>query len=268
MGVNKIYNTEGVPSARIVNDHDFDIAMGLIAYKRRFSRFGFNSDVNTEEDIWSGGGLYPWPETAERFRVAANGDPADDVNGDGARNVIIQYLDEDWLQKIEILDTAGASASAFTVGKGYRLIRAFNTKVGLFGGKNIGIIKIEHENTDAVIGHISAGQGITQMSQYTVPANEFGFLFNLLMTVSTGNAGNIKVFTRLNANNLVAPFGATHLAASFDDIIGTIPKSGISARIAPFTDIWFTGEKVSGGGNASFSINYDLRLVETSFLVE
>jgi hypothetical protein len=77
--------------------HDFLQAVGLgqVPGYRRVTAIGNNPDLDTAtlpEDIWSGGGQYPWMTGATALEVVS--DSANDAAaGTGARTVTINGLD-------------------------------------------------------------------------------------------------------------------------------------------------------------------------------
>lgn len=58
-------------------------------------KFGDNPAVGTTyEIIESGGGVYPWPTSAQPVRIRAGGNAADTAGGAGARSILVTGLDE------------------------------------------------------------------------------------------------------------------------------------------------------------------------------
>ena len=74
-----------------------------VLYSSRFKRghlfvqkFGSNNAVAGSEDVWTGGGTYPWPSTAEELEIGSTS-ANDTSNGTHARTVNVQGLDENWM---------------------------------------------------------------------------------------------------------------------------------------------------------------------------
>lgn len=81
--------------------YDFLIAVGLgqVPGYRRITALGNNPDVDTAgpEDVWSGGGLYPWMTTATALEIVS--DSASDTSaGTGARTVLVNGLDANFVE--------------------------------------------------------------------------------------------------------------------------------------------------------------------------
>lgn len=76
--------------------YDFLMAVGLgqVPGYRRITALGNNPDMDTgaAEDVWTGGGIYPWPTGSTALEIVS--DSANDAAvGTGARTVTINGLD-------------------------------------------------------------------------------------------------------------------------------------------------------------------------------
>ena len=76
---------------------ELQIARGHIEGHKHQFKFGHNAAVSdTEETIWSQGGLYAYPPGAQQMTLSSSSDDDTANEGTGARTVEIQGLDADY----------------------------------------------------------------------------------------------------------------------------------------------------------------------------
>ena len=246
---------------RYIFDQLQQIAEGLDPKRSLVHKFGANGDVGgTAEDIWTPGGVYPWPEAAETVRIKAGGDATDTAAGDGARSVTIEGLDENWAEVSETVVTAGAGASDPTTATFIRVFRAFVATVGVYGAANTAAIQIENTTSTDVIGYIGAGLGQTEMSQYTIPAGKKGYLLGIEATVDSAQSADLRMWQRQDADDVTVPFTPKRLVTRFlalETAADRVVKASI--EFLAKTDIWIDG--TSGGASSLVAASYDLVLV-------
>jgi hypothetical protein len=134
----------------------------------RVAALGNNPDVDTvsAEDIWSGGGAYPWMTGATSLEVVS--DSANDAAlGTGARTCIINGLDVLYAERAISVTLSGTTPVALTTPL-YRINSALITSAGS-GKTNAGSITIRDAGGGTTRALIPAGYGITRQSQFTVP---------------------------------------------------------------------------------------------------
>lgn len=246
---------------RVANDPFLDFSRGVVSGIETFRRFGANPNISTSsEDIWTVGGKYPWPTTAETLRIKAGGDANDAAAGTGAREVVVTYLDENWTQQSETLVTAGALASATTSGTAYRCIRAYVSKSGTYGGNNIGNVVIENSTSLQVVAQMGVGFGQTQLSMYTVPAGKTAYMKRIHFTVDSTKTADMSLYQRRDADVIAPPYTASRLVFILAGLQGD--HTSVFNSLIEFpakTDIWCEGKLSSGNGGVEAS--YDLFLV-------
>lgn len=245
-----------------LDQESMNIPLGRITGTSSQHKFGANVSVGTtREDIWSAGGIYPWPVTAETVRIKVGGNAADTVDGAGARSITIEGLDENWEIATETLVTAGASASAATSTTFYRVYRVHVETSGTYTGVNTGIITIENTTSTDVLAEIQAAYGQTQMTQYTVPANKKALLYLPSVTIGTNQRGNARLLQRQNADTLSAPFSAKRVLFEADAFVGSRDFLGVfPILIQEKTDLWADG--VAEASTASINFSYAIVLIE------
>jgi hypothetical protein len=129
-------------------------------------KFGFNSDVDGIEDIWDGGGAYPFPAAAATTTVVSNS-TQDITAGNGAITLSVDGLDANYMPLTETATLNGTG----TVTLDNQFLRVFRMKVETAGssGVNVGTITCAHGAT--TIAQIGATYGQTLMAVYTIPAS-------------------------------------------------------------------------------------------------
>lgn len=252
----------GQPYPMPIDDPFLDIARGVRAKVSSVHKFGANGSVGTvEEDIWTPGGIYPWPTAAETVRVKAGGDANDDAAGTGARKVMIEGLDSSFNAVSEEVTLAGASASSPTSASFRRINRAYVTEVGTYTGTNAGQIQIENTTSLAVLADIAASDGQTEMSMYTVPNNFMAYLVGQTVTISGTKDGDARFWQRPGANDVTVPFQAKRIVAKVDGLTGEFEEPFRAyVEFAAMTDLWWSG--VVDATTTRIATTYDLILVD------
>lgn len=213
------------------------------------------------EDVWTPGGIYTgWLTTASAVRIKAGGNAADTALGLGATSIKIYGLDSNWNLATEVIATAGASASSATTTNFIRVYRVQSAGVGVYGAKNTGAIEVE-TTAGATVAYMEPDTGESQQTMFTIPDNYVGYLSRYEVDVEDANTAEVRLFERLDADIVVAPFGPSSIIAHTLDFTGleTIVYDSMPALPAR-TDIWVDAKRVSGGGNTIVDINYDILL--------
>jgi len=156
------------PSGAIIRNYDLDVGFGVVPGVRRVSAAGNNPDIDTgPEDIWTGGGLYPWLTTATALEIVSDS-AADAADGTGSRTVLINGLTAEFVEVSQTVTLNGLTAVAIPTSL-YRVQSAIVVTAGS-GRVNAGMLSIRDAGGGTVRGILQAGYGITRQSQFTVPA--------------------------------------------------------------------------------------------------
>lgn len=179
-----------------------DVGFGIVGNARRVTALGHNPDVDTgaAEDIWSGGGLYPWmasPTSLELFSENS----ADTAVGTGARTVLINGLDAAYNEVQIVLPLNGGTVALPT-----QLIRINSALIMSAGsGKiNAGNILVRDSGGGTTRAIIPASYGITRQSQFTVPAGwtlqivSILMCFNRLASGAAARSATLATFIQSN----------------------------------------------------------------------
>lgn len=155
-------------------DYALEVAKGNIPGTTGVNKFGVNLSVtaDTMEDVWDGGGTYPFPTIVDITHISQD---ADQVAMRGG-NIEVQGLDENWelvIQTIPLDVTNTTTAVVLTT----PLLRCFRMKVmiDVVGDQDIRAHNVGDTATYAII---TAGNNQTLMALYTVPAGKSAYITN------------------------------------------------------------------------------------------
>lgn len=151
-------------------DYFSQIGFGLVPNLTRITALGNNPDVDTgslPEDIWTGGGAYPWMTAATALEIVSS-DANDAAAGTGARTVSISGLDINYVAVTQVVTLNGTTAVAIPSSL-FRINSALIMSAGS-GKVNAGTLTIRDSGAGTTRAIIPLGYGITRQSIYTVPA--------------------------------------------------------------------------------------------------
>jgi hypothetical protein len=251
-----------VKLSRLINSPEQDRNFGLVGYEEAKRKFGLNEAIGgTFEDVWAEGGAYPLIQTATTVRVQAGGDVNDTAAGTGARTITVIGLDENWNEAEEDLTLAGASASASTTTTFIRINRVLVKTVGTYGGSNTGIIRVEDTAaTVGVLAHIPVGLGITFQAMVAVPAGKTAYVTEIKISVGQGNSADVRLWT-IEDGSLTFP--VKKYESAVEDFSGYQPdKLETYLKFTEKETIGFDAKRVTGGGSARVSVEYDYILID------
>lgn len=157
-------------------DYFTDVAFGLVNGHRRVITRGNNPDIDAAEDVWSGGGDYPWMTAATSLEVVSDS-AADAAAGAGARTVLISGLNAAYQE----ISTTVTLNGLTPVAVGQQFFRINNVDITSAGsGKiNAGNINVRDAGAGTVRAIVPTGYGTDRQSQFTVPA---GYSFAIHQT--------------------------------------------------------------------------------------
>lgn len=160
-------------------DYMLEISKGNISGTSKINKFGGNTNVaaDTEEDVWSGGGTYPWPETALMTTMSQTTDQV------AMRGAEIEWigLDANW-DEITVLVNLDASDTTTPVTLPTPMIRCFRGDVN---ANVVGDSDIRLHNAAETVDYaiIVAGLNQTTMALYTVPRGKTAYITQYYCTV-------------------------------------------------------------------------------------
>ncbi len=165
---------------------------------RRVTGLGNNPIVasgTVPEDVWSGGGIYPWLTTSTALEAISDS-ASDTAAGIGARTISLSCLDGNYVELAsQVITLNGLTPVAFSV-PCFRTQQSLVISAGS-NQTNVGNINIRDVGGGTVRAIIPAGYGITKQSQYTVPAGHTLQVVSLYIAAlkSTGAALSIDMAT-------------------------------------------------------------------------
>jgi len=150
---------------------------------------------------------------ATALRIKAGGNANDTADGTGARSVRLTGLDASGDIVTEIIETAGASASAATEAQFIRLFDAEVVDSGTYGtqaaGSHAGDIVIENAagGTDwAKIPVNGFPTASTSNVSYTIPRGYTGFIEGISIAVEGAKSADVLMLSRGGALDTEAPY--------------------------------------------------------------
>lgn len=153
------------------------------------SKFGQNPDVDGEEDIWGGGGLYTGTPTgsAETIEVFSS-DANDTAAGTGARTVRLLGLDSNFNEITEDV-TLNGTTPVETTQLFTRCPRQYVLTAGS-GGTSAGSITMRHSTTTTnVFSVMQAGRNQSTIACYTIPDGHVGLVRRLAFRIHRESGG-------------------------------------------------------------------------------
>lgn len=153
------------------------VSLGLIPGYTRVGALGNNPDVDTgtlPEDVWSGGGVYPWPTGLVSLEVLSSS-ASDTSAGTGARTITLNCLDSSYVAFTQVITLNGTSVVSIPT-QVFRLNSVVVASVGS-NTTNVGDITVRRTGGGITQALIPAGVSSTRQACYTVPAG-----FSLIMT--------------------------------------------------------------------------------------
>ena len=245
------------PDPDDVRDFYFQVAKGTIDNHFVINKFGINLNISSDtQDIWEGGGFYPWPASATTTTIVST-NTNDTSAGTGARTVQVYGLIDTsgvWTKADETATMNGTTA--VTLSNSY--IRVFRAIVRTAGssGENAGDLQIKHSST--VIAEITSAFNQTLMAIYTTPSNTTSCIVDWYSEVSRVAGATGAKFAQMQLR--IRPFGEVFqvkdVRLSTSD---SAPVRGLKAPVVVFgekTDILVRADSDSQntGVSAGFQI--------------
>lgn len=157
-------------------DFAIRVALGKVPGWARVTSLGHLPSVTqatAPQDIWTGGGIYPWLTGATLVKMRSTSS-ADAPGGAGAQSARVNAIEDGTYLEKPVTVTLNGTTYVNLVDP----IGACNGLLGMLPGvanafcTNVGDIELRRQDNDALLAVIPAGIGISQQSQFTVPAGK------------------------------------------------------------------------------------------------
>ncbi len=237
------------------------IAAGLISGVSIVNKFGRNPDVDSgsvPEDVWGGGGVYPFLSSAETI-TAVSDSALDTSAGAGARTIEVQGLDSNY--ELQTEDVILNGTTAVTLASQY--LRIFRSRVLTAGTGEVNAGTITIAGTTQTQAVVSIGQGQTLMAIYTVPAGKTAYLkkiYSSLLRFDSVQETAIKFLLQVRPHG--GAWNVKHTWGSKTDGDGSYNRDWLGGLvISEKADIRVRVE-YSSSNNADVSSGFGLLLVD------
>lgn len=245
---------------RLYSSLFYEVARGNVTGASFVSKFGRNEDVDVTEEIiaFNGGSVTPFPTSAGTIE-AISSSTDDAAAGTGARKIIVQGLDENWLEVEEELTMNGTSASTASTNQFIRVNRVYVSEAGSYSsiaGSNVGNISVRFSSAGSVFVVVAAGSGQSESSVYSVAADKHCYLKYFRLNVASTKTATIKFYKRENADDVTVPVSSPRLLRGFGGVAGQQDSDyELTVSFPGKTDIYITG---ANGTSTEISASYDL----------
>lgn len=229
-----------------------EVAKGNIDNHSLIRRYGKNSAIAaTEEDIWTGGGLYSYQTSAQSLEILS-GSADDSSAGTGAQTVYVSGLDGNYAEVNEtvIMDgtnTVNLSNSYLRVDEMYILT------VGS-GGTNAGDITLRVSGGGDTQALMVTGENEALSALYTVPSGKTGYLMGSQASSSRDEFARYMVKSKNFGDSV---FRLKDNVEGYENI--NDHRFNIVLMVPEKSDIKMSA--ISDSVNATVSASFDLLLV-------
>lgn len=227
-------------------DQYFQISRGVIPGFSAFGTGGVNRDIDTSttpEDIWSGGGLFPYQTTAQTLAITSDSEN-DNAAGTGVRSVVIIGLDANWNSITEVVPTAGSTP--VVTSNSFLRVNAFRSVTCGSAGTNVGTISLNVSGGGgAMQGQINPGEGQSMRALFSVPAGFTAYLLDAFVGIiraGTNEYAEIAIIARTNLGPWIT---RNYLSVSANGGSSFNISPRIIGALAEKSDLRFTATNVS-----------------------
>lgn len=168
-----------------------DIVAGLDPDRFAVFKFGTNPEVDTlaDEDVWSVGGQLQYLASPETVSFVSD-------NAADTMDIVITGVGTDYALQNETITLNGLTP-VITTNVWLRIWRVELADTP-GGPVNAGVITGTASAAATVQAQIEAGEGQTQMSQFTVPAGYTGFIYSLFGSTSPTDTALVRIKSSIN----------------------------------------------------------------------
>lgn len=248
------------------------VARGNMYQTHIHHQFGRNTACGVSYVPVADTGIYQTPQVAgaTQLRVKAGGNAADTAAGAGARSIELHGINAAGDEVIEVINTAGASASAPTSSSFVRLYYAAVKSSGTYGtassGSHVGSITIENAAGGTEWAQIQLDgfpSGASCIGSLTVPRNHVGLVNSIEISVDTsgGKTMDLLLIQRSNILEASAPYSPIVKIQEFMGLDGISSiKFDVPFKMSELTDVGVMAR--SSNGTNGISVNMEVLMLE------
>lgn len=209
-------------------------------------------DLGASENLWDLGGTLVYPTANEQWEMISD-NPNDTALGSGAREILLTYLDENYVRQTQTLATNGGTVTIPGVDK-FRGIQAKVTQAGS-ALKNLGLITFKVAGGGADRLGITQGGNKSLHGFFTLPANQRGFLIYAVSTIGKGKDAEVITETTDGTDGLFVSQVPTEIYQSQVTVNSTAP-----IPLIPRTDLRFVC--ITQNNNTRVNATLQIHLVD------
>jgi len=230
-------------------------------------KFGESANIGSTPTPISNGNVYQAPMNLTSVEISS--DNVNDVyGGTGAWSVAVTGLSTNWSEVTEIIELNGTTPVTLS-NQFYRIYRMYIVDSGTYAGQTAGSHQGDIEIRGVVGGELWAtitingvALGQSEIGLYTIPKGYHAHLGNLFAHNNGNKVANIYMFQRINASDVIAPYGARRILFQIHGLVGgeiLMPKS-ISGAFSETTDLGFMAN--TDTGTTEVSVDFELLLIK------
>ena len=251
----------------------YHVSRGNMFQAHVHHQFGRNIACPTTYVPVTDNGFYrtPQPAAATRLRVKAGGNAGDTAGGAGARSVRLWGLNASGDEVVEILATAGASASSLTTSSFIRLYQVDVYDSGTYGtqaaGSHLGNITIENAAGTEDWAQIQLNgfpSGVTGIGSITVPRNHVGLVSSIQINVDQTKTTDVLILKREGILQSAAPYKPIQKVQEFIGVSRSITiHFEMPLKFQQLTDLGVLAKVSNGTGAVSVDLEVLMLEAET-----
>jgi len=246
---NKFWHSSNAEhSPHFVVPHALPLASGHATNFSFVNKFGRCTGVGTsvvDVNRLATPAVYSWLTTAAQLE-AISSDANDTAAGSGARTIVVEGLDADFLPCSATIAMNGTTASTATTQTFLRVHRAYVATCGTYcdtdTGPHTGNITIRVASAGAIQIYLASADvtvGQSEVARYTIPAGYTGYMLHSFFSVDSLKTATFWLMRRPNANTIAAPFSSKRIIDTFDGISAPFDRNwSIPVKLDEKTDVW------------------------------
>ena len=250
--------------------HAIPLASGQALNYSFVNKFGHCTGVGTsvvDVNRLATPAVYAWLTTAAQLE-AISSSANDTADGTGARTIVVEGLDANFVPCSATITMAGTSASTATTQTFLRVHRAYVATSGAYNtttaGPHAGNITIRVASAGAIQIYLDATDvpvGQSEVARYTIPAGYCGYLMHFMFSVDSLKTATLWIMRRSSADTVAAPFSAKRVIDTYNGIAAPFERNWtVPVKLEEKTDIWVAAKGAATGTDITAS--FDIFLVK------